>query len=75
MGCKCSNNKPEEDKIIKGEKKKTDFSKPDSNISKDKNKDNQNKISNTDFKKKKGINISSKNYVKKEKKKKTCFYE
>ena len=73
MGCKCSNENPIEEEIIKEEKKKVDFNESYSEISKTKNKDDQIVISDINLKSINDNYILSKIYVKKEEKKKMCF--
>ena len=72
MGCKCSIKSQKEEEIIKEEKKKGNLNKPDSDISKIKNKDkdNKNDISNANLKNQKGSYITSKINIKKKKRKK-----
>ena len=69
MGCKCSDNKPEEDEIINEDKEQGDYNK----LEKFKNEGNQIVISNTNFKNKNRKFILSKIYVKNEEKKKIYF--
>jgi len=72
MGCKCSIKSQKEEEIIK-EEKKGNFNKPDSDISKIKNKDNKNDISNANLKNQKGSYITSKINIKKKEKKNILY--